>query len=82
MVCGGSGEMFVVEYDGKFVMVYWLFEGVFCVCVWYLNDELGFDVLWDWFEDEFGWVMWWVDMDIMKLVSLFGGKVIWMEVGE
>jgi hypothetical protein len=80
--CGGSGEMFVAEYDGKPATVHRSPEGAFRACARHLNDEPGPDVPWDWFEDEFGWVMRRIDMDTMKPVSLLGGKVTRTEVGE
>lgn len=78
---GESPEVFVAEYDGKPATVHRSAEGALQACARHLNDEPGPDIPWDWFEDEFGWVMRRIDMDTTKPLSALGGKVTRTEVG-
>lgn len=68
-------EVFVAEYDGRPSTVHVTPEAAFAACACHLSSEPGPDIPWDWFEDEFGWVMRRIDLDTDKPPSLLGGKV-------
>lgn len=73
-------EVYVAEYDGKPASVHTSLAAAFDVCVRHLSNEPGDGVPWDWFEDEYGWVMRRLDLDTDKPLSLLGGKVTRTEV--
>ena len=75
-------EVFVAEYDGQPATVHVTPEAAMAACARLLSAEPGPDVPWDWFEDEYGWVMRRVDLDTDKPLSLLGGKVTRTEVEE
>lgn len=73
-------EVYVAEYDGKPASVHVSPDAAFAVCARYLSDEPGKDIPWDWFEDEYGWVMRRLDLNTDRALSLLGGKVTRTEV--
>ncbi len=73
-------EVFVAEYDGQPASVHVSAEAAMSACARHLSAEPGPDVPWDWFEDEYGWVMRRIDLDTDKPLSLLGGKVTRTEV--
>lgn len=77
---GSSREVFVAEYDGQPASVHVTPEAAMGACARHLSAEPGPDIPWDWFEDEFGWVMRRVDLDTDKPLSLLAGKVTRTEV--
>ncbi len=83
LAANGRGcEVFVAEYDGQPSSVHTSPRRAQQSCARYLNSEPGPDIPWDWFEDDFGWVMRRVDMDTGKPQSLLGGKVTRTEIEE
>lgn len=80
LLAAPQGPVFVSEYDGKAARVYTTEGAAREACARHLNDEPGPDIPWDWFEDEFGWVMRRVDLDSGAPESLLGGKVTRTEV--
>lgn len=68
-------EVYVAEYDGKAASVHLSASRALGACAGHLADEPGPDVPWDWFEDDYGWVMRRVNMDTMAPVSLLSGRV-------
>lgn len=77
---GEGCEVFVAEYDGQPATVHTSAESARHSCARLLDAEPGPDIPWDWFEDEYGWVMRRVDMDTGKPQSLLSGKVTRAEV--
>lgn len=77
---GQGCEVFVAEYDGQPATVHTSPELARHSCARHLDSEPGPDIPWDWFEDDYGWVMRRVDMDTGKPQSLLGGKVTRTEV--
>lgn len=75
-------EVFVAEYDGQPASVHVSAEAAMGACARHLSAEPGPDVPWDWFEDEYGWVMRRIDLDTDKPLSLLGGKVTRTEVEQ
>ncbi|QJD53796.1 hypothetical protein SEA_KELA_236 [Streptomyces phage Kela] len=75
-----GAEVFVAEYDGRPATVHTSVENAFAACAVALSEEPGPGAPWDWFEDEYGWVMRRVDPDTGKQESLLGGKVTRTEV--
>lgn len=73
-------EVFVAEYDGKPATVHTSVESAFAACAKALFEEGAPEFPWDWFEDEYGWVMRRVDLDTNAPTSLLGGKVTQTEV--
>ena len=73
-------EVFVAEYDGQPATVHTSVRSAQHSCARHLNGEPGPDIPWDWFEDDYGWVMRRVDMDTGKPQGLLGGKVTRAEV--
>lgn len=73
--CGEGCEVFVAEYDGKPATVHTSARSALHACARHLNTEPGPEIPWDWFEDEYGWVMRRVDLDTGKPESLLSGKV-------
>lgn len=76
-----GSEVFVAEYDGKPATVHRSAQGALQACARHLNDEPAPGIPWDWFEDEFGWVMRRIDLDTAEPTGLLGGKVTRTEVG-
>lgn len=75
-------EVFVAEYDGEPASVHVSAEAAMAACARHLSAEPGTHVPWDWFEDEYGWVMRRIDLDTDKPLSLLGGKVTRTEVEQ
>lgn len=75
-------EVFVAEYDGQPSSVHLTPAAAMAECARHFSAEPGAEVPWDWFEDEYGWVMRRVDMDTAKPLSLLGGKVTRTEVEQ
>lgn len=75
-------EVYVAEYDGKPASVHTSMSEAFAVCTRYLSDEPGPGVPWEWFEDEYGWVMRRLDLDTDRPLSLLSGKVTRTEIEE
>lgn len=73
-------EVFVAEYDGRPASVHTSVESAFGACARALSEETGPEVPWDWFEDDYGWVMRRIDLDTDKPNGLLGGKVTRTEV--
>jgi hypothetical protein len=83
LAANGQGcEVFVAEYDGQPATVHTTPRKAQQSCARHLDSEPGPDIPWDWFEDDYGWVMRRVDMDTGKPQSLLGGKVTRTEVSE
>jgi hypothetical protein len=74
-ILGLPPRVFVAEYDGRPATVHMSVKAAQHACARHLNDEPGPDIPWDWFPDEFGWVMRRVDMENDRPTSLLGGKV-------
>jgi hypothetical protein len=79
---GNGREVFVAEYDGQPASVHVSAEAAMGACARHLSAEPGPDIPWDWFEDEFGWVMRRIDLDTDKPLSLLAGKVTRTEVEQ
>lgn len=75
-----SGAVFVSEYDGRAARVHTSEGAARGACEGYLEEEPGVQPPWDWFADEYGWVMRRVDSDTAEPFSLLAGRVTRTEV--
>ncbi|AXH66384.1 hypothetical protein SEA_SATIS_235 [Streptomyces phage Satis] len=67
--------VYVSEYDGQPSRVHTSAEAAQAACVEHLKAELGDEPRWDWFADDFGWVMRHVDPETNWPGPLLGGRV-------
>lgn len=70
-----NGGVFVSEYDGQPSRVHLSAEAAQAACVEHLRAELGDEPRWDWFADDWGWVMRHVDPETNWPGALLSGRV-------
>lgn len=81
-ILGLPPQVFVAEYDGRPASVHTSMKAAQHTCARHFEDEPGPDIPWDWFPDEFGWVMRRVDVETDRPVGLLGGRITCTEVSE
>jgi hypothetical protein len=72
---GVSENVYVSEYDGQPSRVHTSLEAAQGACVEHLKGEVGSEPRWDWFADDYGWIMRYVDPETNWPGPLLGGRV-------
>jgi hypothetical protein len=67
--------VYVSEYDGEPSRVHASVEAAQAACVEHLKAEPGGEPRWDWFADDFGWIMRYVDPETNWPGPLLSGRV-------